>query len=400
MSTVSNLAAYGISPEALGYAPLYNAQLGRGSSRVLLLDSTLREGEQSPGVSFTLKQRMQLAWMLDYYGVDAIEISPIVSESHRESTKRIIKAGLNATIVAHVRALRNDIDVAIGCDADFIAIYHSVSDIHLKHKLRISREEAIRRSLDAVEYAKSHGLRLRFTAEDATRADPEFLKTICRQVAEAGADRISLPDTTGVMTPRGMHKLVSMIREVVDTPLDMHCHNDLGLALANSLAGVEAGASQIHVTVDGVGERVGLVSLAEASLALILLYGMRLPVKVDALRELSSLLENYTGLRTPYSKPIVGENAYKHKAGTHAAAVIRNPQAYEVVNPKAVGARRKIVYGALTGRSGTAFLLNALGLRVNPDDALALSQGLKGLGRADLFEIELSDELEGRIRSL
>jgi 2-isopropylmalate synthase len=343
---------------------------------------------------------MQLAWMLDYYGVDAIEISPIVSESHREATKSIIKAGLSATIVAHVRALRQDIDVALECEADFIAMYHSVSDIHLKHKLRITRDEALRRSIDAVEYAKSHGVKLRFTAEDASRADPEFLKTICRQVAKAGADRISLPDTTGVMTPAGIHHMVSMIRRVVDTPLDMHCHNDLGLALANSLAGVEAGASQIHVTVDGMGERVGLVSLAEASLTLILLYGMKMPVKIDALRELSSLVETYTGLRTPDSKPIVGENAYKHKAGTHAAAVIRNPQAYEIVNPKAVGARRKIVYGALTGRGGTAFLLNALGLKVNPDDALALSQGLKGLGRADLFEMELSEEQEGRLKSV
>ncbi|NWG10055.1 MAG: 2-isopropylmalate synthase, partial [Nitrososphaerales archaeon] len=294
---------------------------------VLILDSTLREGEQAPGVSFTMRQRLQIAWMLDYFGVDAVEISPIISPDHKESCRRLIKAGLSADILAHVRALPGDIDVALDCDASWVAMYHSISDIHLSHKLRISREEAIKRSVDAVEYAKSHGLRLRFTLEDASRADPLFLEKISKEIAGAKADRIGLPDTLGILRPKGMYNLVKMVRKVVDIPIDVHCHNDLGLATANSLAGVEAGASQVHVTINGLGERVGIAPLAEVVMALALIYKKELKVKLDMLGELSDLIDSYTGAKTPESKPIVGDNAYKHKAGTHVAAIIREPAA-------------------------------------------------------------------------
>ena len=293
----------------------------------MILDTTLREGEQAPGVSFTLRQRLQIAWMLDYFGVNFIEISPIVSENHEESCKAMLKAGLSAEIVAHLRALPKDIDVALRCNASWIAMYHSVSDIHLKHKLRISQEDAIKRAVDAVEYAKSHGLKMRFTLEDATRADPKFLEEICLAVTNAGADRISLPDTLGIMSPRGMHNLVKMIHGTVDTPIDMHCHNDMGLALANSLAGLEAGSTMVHTSIDGLGERTGLVPLAEVAMALKMIYRMDLNVRMEMLKELSELITNYTSTKTPASKPLVGENAYKHKAGTHIAAIIRNPAA-------------------------------------------------------------------------
>lgn len=368
---------------------------------MLLLDTTLREGEQSPGVSFTIRQRLQIAWMLDYFGVDAIEISPVISRDHEESTKAMLKAGLSATIVAHVRALPSDIDVALRCGADYIAMYHSVSDVHLKHKLRVTREEALNRSVEAVEYAKAHGLRLRFTAEDASRADPEFLKMVCTAIAKAGADRISIPDTTGIMRPQGMYRLVRTVREIVDTPLDVHCHNDMGLALANSLAGMEAGASQIHVTINGYSERVGLVSLAEAALALSLLYGMKLNVRLNMLQELSKLMEDYTGIRTPSSMPLVGENAYKHKAGTHVSAVIRNSQAYENIPPGVVGNRRRIIFGELSGKNGVAFLLKILGMDSSMEQAAILAQGLKNLRCGDLFELDLSQDMETQLaRSL
>jgi 2-isopropylmalate synthase len=376
---------------ANNYNDIHDDSLGD----VLILDSTLREGEQAPGVSFTMRQRLQIAWMLDYFGVDAIEISPIISPDHKESCKRIIKAGLSANILAHVRALPEDIDVALDCDAEWIAIYHSVSDVHLKHKLRISREEAVIRSVNAVEYAKSHGLRLRFTVEDASRADPSFLKMICKEISDAGADRISLPDTLGILRPKGMYNLVKTVRDVIDTPLDVHCHNDLGLATANSLAGFEAGASQIHVTINGLGERVGIAPLAEVVVALTMIYNKKLKVKLDMLKELSDLIEMYSGVRTPESKPLVGVNAYKHKAGTHIAAIIRNPAAYELVPPRTVGNRRRIIFGELSGKHGAAFLLRVLGLNSNMEEAVKLAQGLKRLRCGDLFELSLSEELEG-----
>lgn len=372
----------------------YNNQSSENLGNMLILDSTLREGEQSPGVSFTVSQRLQIAWMLDYFGVDAIEISPIVSPSHEEACKAMIKAGLNANIVAHVRALRADIDVALRCDAKWIAMYHSVSDIHLKWKLKVTREEAIRRSLDAIDYARAHGLRLRFTAEDASRTDPEFLKKFCIGVSEAGADRISLPDTVGALRPEGMKKMVRMIHDTVDTPLDVHCHNDLGLAVANALAGCEAGATQIHTTINGLGERVGITPLAEAALALNLQYNKKQNLRLETLRELSEMVERYTGLPTPPSKPIVGSNAYRHKAGTHVAAIIRNTSAYEIIAPERVGNSRKIVFGELSGRNGAAFLLKVLGLEPSAELAATVAKGLKSLNRGDLFELSLDKHLE------
>ncbi len=389
METISNDPNY--------YAYKYNESSKVLPSDVMILDTTLREGEQAPGVSFSLRQRLQIAWMLDYFGVNFIEISPIVSKNHEDSCKAMIHAGLSANIVAHLRALQCDIDVSLRCDASWIAMYHSVSDIHLKYKLKISRDDAIRRSVDAVEYAKSHGLKLRFTLEDASRADPKFLKEMCLAVSNAGADRISLPDTLGIMSPFGMSNLVKMIRAVVDIPIDMHCHNDMGLALANSLAGFEAGASVIHTTIDGLGERTGLTSLAEVAMTLKIIYGIDIGVRMEMLKELSELVTNYTSVKTPLSKPLVGENAYKHKAGTHIAAIIRNPAAYELVSPQTVGNQRSIIIGELAGKSEAAFLMKLLGLSPNSMDAAKITQGLKNLRIGDLFELKLTQEMEGTL---
>ncbi|MGI0040740.1 MAG: 2-isopropylmalate synthase, partial [Nitrosopumilaceae archaeon] len=234
------------------YAYQHNA-MGTKPKKIHVLDSTLREGEQHPGVTFSNKQRIQIAWMLDYFGVDQIEISPVVSSDHKEATKTIIKQGLKADIVAHVRALKEDVDVALDCDATWMATYLGMSDIHLKDKLRISREEALRRAVETVEYAKSHGLKMRFTMEDASRAEPAFLIKMCKAIEEAGVDRISIPDTVGIMRPIGMYNLVKTVRDQIKTPLDVHCHNDIGLALANAFAGCDAGADQIHTTIDGIG---------------------------------------------------------------------------------------------------------------------------------------------------
>ncbi|MEM2759673.1 MAG: 2-isopropylmalate synthase [Nitrososphaerales archaeon] len=379
------------------FANIYNDLHNNGDRSIYILDSTLREGEQHPGVSFTNKQRIQIAWMLDYFGVDQIEISPVVSADHEQATKTIIKAGLSADIVAHCRALKNDIDVALRCDAEWMAMYLGISDVHLSAKLRISRQQALERAVEAIDYMKSHGLKGRFTVEDASRADPEYLKQVCLAISEAGVDRISIPDTVGIMRPKGMYNLVKMVRNVVKTPLDVHCHNDIGLALANALAGIDAGANQIHVTIDGVGERTGIPSLAETALALRLLYNARNDFRLDMLKDLSRLLEQYTGIPTHESKPIVGESAFKHKAGTHLAAVLRNPAAYEIIEPRVVGNRRKIVFGELAGKNGTAFLLSLLGMEAKVNDAQRFAQGLKELRMGDVLEIFLDDKLEKRI---
>ena len=371
---------------------------GGGGRRIRVLDTTLREGEQHPGVSFTNNQRIQMAWMLDYFGVDQIEISPVISASHKEATRTIIRQGLQADIVAHGRAIRQDIDAAIDCDARWCAAYLGVSDVHLRDKLRITRTEAARRAVDTVEYAKRHGLKIRFTVEDGSRAEPGFLLSVCRAIEEAGVDRISLPDTVGTMHPAGMYEFVRSVRNVVDVPLDVHVHNDMGLAVANALSACDAGADQIHTTIDGIGERTGIPALAEVAVALTHLYGSPNDFRLDMLQDLSRMIEDYTGIPAYDSKPIVGSSAYKHKAGTHLAAILRNPAAYEPITPRSVGNRRRIVFGGLAGKTGAAYLLSLLGL----DDAggagaASVAAGLKRLGRGDLIDLPLDEALERRI---
>ncbi|MEJ2259500.1 MAG: 2-isopropylmalate synthase [Nitrosopumilaceae archaeon] len=378
------------------YANLYNSY-DKNPKKIRVLDSTLREGEQHPGVSFTNKQRIQIAWMLDYFGVDQIEISPVVSDEHKEAVKTIIKQGLKADIVSHGRALKEDIDVSLSCDAKWCAAYLGISDIHLKDKLRITRQQAMDRAVETVEYAKSHGLKIRFTVEDGSRAEPEFLLKMCRAIEEAGVDRISLPDTVGILRPVGMYNFVKKVRSAVDTPLDAHVHNDIGFALANAFAACDGGVDQIHTTIDGIGERTGIPSLAEVSVALTYLYKSPNDFRLDMLQDLSRLIEEYTIIKPYDSKPIVGSSAYKHKAGTHLAAILRNPAAYEPIPPRTVGNRRRIVFGELAGKTGASYLMSILGLEKDNESAKAVALGLKNLRMGDLIEIPLADRLEKKI---
>ncbi len=378
------------------YAEEYNS-VEKEPRRIRILDSTLREGEQHPGVSFTVKQRIQIAWELDYFGVDQIEISPIISNDHAVATKTIIKQGLKADIVAHGRALNEDIDVSLKCDASWVAAYLGISDIHLKDKLRISRDEALNRAVKTVEYAKSHGLKIRFTVEDGSRADPEFLISVCKAIEEAGVDRISLPDTVGILRPIGMYNFVKKVNSEVNTPLDAHVHNDIGFALANAFAACDAGVDQIHTTIDGIGERTGIPSLAETAVALNYLYKSPNDFRLDMLADLSRLIEQYTKIKPYDSKPIVGSSAYKHKAGTHLAAVLRNPAAYEPIMPRNVGNRRRIVFGELAGKTGAEHLMTILGLAKNTTDAKNIAAGLKNLRMGDLLDIPLEDKIERKI---
>ena len=378
------------------YADLYNAY-DETPKKISVLDSTLREGEQHPGVSFTNKQRIQIAWMLDYFGVDQIEISPVVSPDHKEATKTIIKQGLRADIVSHGRALTEDIDVSLACDAKWVAAYLGISDVHLKDKLRITKEQALERAVKTVSYAKEHGLKIRFTVEDGSRANPEFLITVCKAIQEAGVDRISLPDTVGIMRPLGMYNFVKSVRSIIDTPLDVHVHNDIGFALANAFSACEAGVDQIHTTIDGIGERTGIPSLAEVAVALTYLYKSPNDFRLDMLADLSRLIEQYTTIRPYDSKPIVGTSAYKHKAGTHLAAILKNPAAYEPIPPRVVGNHRTIVFGELAGKTGAGDLMSLLGIKQDSETAKKVAAGLKNLRMGDVLDIPLEDRLERKI---
>lgn len=380
------------------FANIYNQTISNKEIRIL--DSTLREGEQHPGVSFTNKQRIQIAWLLDSFGVNQIEISPVVSHDHFEATKTIIKQDLKADILAHVRALKSDVEVAIDCNATWVATYMGISDIHLASKLKISREEAKIRALEVADFIKSHGLKSRFTMEDASRTDPSFLIEMCKEMNSRGIERISIPDTVGIMRPLGMYNMVKMVYDNIDTKvssLDVHCHNDVGLALANALAGCEAGANQIHTTIDGFGERTGIPALAETAVALTVIYGIPNDFRLHMLKDLSRTIVDYTNIKTPESKPIVGESAYKHKAGTHLAAILQNPSAYEILEPRMVGNRRKIVFGELAGKNGASYLLSLLGLESSRAEAEKMAKGLKELRMGDILELYLDERLERKI---
>ena len=240
---------------------------------VRIFDTTLRDGEQTPGVSLTFEDKLEIARQLDRLGVDVIEAgSPMSSEGEKKAVKEIAKAGLKAEVCGLARAIRSDIDAALDCDLGSIHTFISTSDVHMKHAIGLTRDQVLSATVDSVEYVKKHGLICEFSPMDATRSDMSFLKRVCKAAEDAGADRINIPDTVGVMIPQTMRKFIEEVKTSVKVPLSVHCHNDFGMAVANSLAGVEAGAAQVHVAVNGLGERAGNAALEEVVMALHLIY--------------------------------------------------------------------------------------------------------------------------------
>ncbi len=335
---------------------------------IQLLDSTLREGEQAAGVRFTLEQKLILARRLDAFGVDFIEAGhPVVSAGIREAVEEVQALGLRAHVLAHARAARADVDAAAACGVPWVGIFCGVNDYTLSCKLRITKAEALERIVDAVAYAKSLGLRVRYSCEDASRtALPELLEAY-RVAVASGADRISVVDTVGVLTPTGTVALVARVRAACPVPVHLHCHNDLGMAVANAVSGLEAGATVVDVTINGLGERSGIPPLAEVCAALKTLYGAPNPWRMEQLAALSRLVARYTGIPVGRHRPIVGRCAFTHKAGLHSAAVLRDPASYEPLDPSSVGATRQILINEMTGASALRLHLARRGRRC--DDA-------------------------------
>lgn len=349
-------------------------------SKVILLDSTLREGEQTPGVSFRIDEKLDIAKKLDEIGVGMIEAgSPIVSEGVKEAVKRIGKENLKAEVISHIRPIKSDIDLSLECDVDRVAIFIGTSKTHREAKLKLSKEQIEEKVSEAISYARDHGLKVRFTPEDATRTELDYLLQICREASEAGADRISIADTVGIMTPNQMYDLVSNIHGKVKAELDVHCHNDLGLAVANSLAGVQAGATVVHTTVNGLGERTGIAPLSEVAVALKVLLNIDTGIKFEQLSELSSMVERYSGIYISPNTPIIGSNAFSHKAGIHTSAVLVNPQTYEAFDPAIIGRERKIIVDKYAGRHAVKAKLDEMGINVNDEQLNQITKEIKNL---------------------
>ncbi|MDI9643973.1 MAG: 2-isopropylmalate synthase [Candidatus Verstraetearchaeota archaeon] len=323
--------------------------------RVYVLDTTLRDGEQTPGVCFTLEEKIEIAKRLDELGVDVIEAGfPVNSEEECNTVKTIKREGLKAKVCGLARCVINDIDACIKSEVDRVHIFIATSDIHLKYKLRMDEERALTQALAATEYVKDHGLECEFSCEDATRTPIERLVRFYGSVEERGADVHNVPDTVGVMEPEAMFDLISRLKALLRKPISMHCHNDFGLATANTLAGVKAGASQIHVTVNGLGERAGNASLEQTVTALTAMYGVRTGIKLSLLKEVSKVVERSSMIPLPPNFPIVGNNAFAHEAGIHVHGVLAKAESYEPLTPEMVGQKRRIVMGKHTGKHGVA----------------------------------------------
>jgi len=363
--------------------------------RVYIFDTTLRDGEQTPGVTFTIDEKISIARQLDKLGVDTIEAGfPITSQGEAEAVKRIMEEGLNARICALARPTKVDIDKALGCGVDYIHVFIATSDIHLEHKLKLSREEVKRQSVEGVEYAKGHGVTVEFSPEDATRTEIGFLKDVCVAVSEAGADMINIPDTVGVMMPRLTFEFIKDIKSVTSIPLSIHCHNDFGQATANSLAAVEAGAEQVHVCVNGLGERAGNASLEEVVMGLTAQYAIKTGIKTVHIAETSDMVQRMTGIYLPPMTPIVGDNAFAHEAGIHVHGILGHPGTYEPLTPEVVGRKRRFVAGKHTGRHAVDAMLEEMGLQPDRDQLKIISAEVKKLGDtgkkvtdADLYAI-------------
>ena len=332
---------------------------------VTVFDTTLRDGEQTPGVSLTPDEKLEIAINLNKIGVDVIEAGfPVSSAGEQEAIKKITSLGMDSEICGLARAVKKDIDVAVDCGVDSIHTFIATSPLHRKYKLKMDKEEIINRAVEAVEYIKDHGLKVEFSAEDATRTELDYLVEVYKNVVDAGADRINVPDTVGVMVPNAMYYLIKELKKEIKVPISVHCHNDFGLAVANSVAAVEGGAEQIHCTVNGLGERAGNAALEEAIMALKMVYGIENRIKTEKLTELSNLVSKLTGIKTQPNKAIVGENSFAHESGIHAHGVLAHALTYEPIAPEIVGQKRKIILGKHTGAHAIKAKLKELGIEV------------------------------------
>ena len=351
------------------------------SDKIYIFDTTLRDGEQTPGVALTVDEKMQIAQKLNNLGVDKIEVGfPASSKGEIESAKRINSLSLDSTLVGLARSLERDIDAVIESDLDYVHTFIGTSPLHRDYKLKMSKQAIIETAVNAVEYAKDHGLTVEFSAEDATRTERDFLFEVFNSVVDAGADFLDVPDTVGVLTPVFTRELITDIRNNFSAPISVHFHNDFGLATANSLTAIECGANQAHVTVNGLGERTGNCSLEELVITLKVAYGIDLGLDTTRLYSLSHLVGRFTGVKMPVNKPIVGDNAFAHESGIHVHGILNNANTYEPMSPELVGHSRRIVLGKHTGANALKSKLKEYHIDLNDDQFCKVFEEIKSLG--------------------
>ncbi|MCS7178691.1 MAG: homocitrate synthase [Anaerolineae bacterium] len=363
---------------------------------VYIDDTTLRDGEQTAGVVFANEEKVHIARLLALLGVHQIEVGiPAMGGDEKEAIKAIVRLELPTSILAWNRAVVDDIRHSLDCGVDAVALSISASDIHIQHKLRSTRQQVLDAVKRATEFAKSHNLYVSVNAEDASRADPEFLVEFARTAREAGADRLRYCDTVGVLDPFETYKRVKFLVDEASIPIEMHTHNDFGMAVANALAGLKAGATYVNTTVNGLGERAGNASLEELVMALRYCEGVNLGLRTSLLRELSEYVALASGRPLPPSKPVVGSNLFIYESEGRASGVVRDPATYEIFLPGEVGLSRRFNVGKYSGPSVVAQKLREYGYHPTQEELQRLVPILRSRAIAlkrSLFDREVVEE--------
>lgn len=369
--------------------------------KVTVFDTTLRDGEQTPGISFTFEQKLEIARQLSTIGVHAIEAGfPASSPGEKDTVKAIAELGLDSKICGLARSRREDVDACLDCNVDMVHVFIPTSEVQRVHTIRKSKEEVLGITSEIVSYVRDHCDMCMFSAMDATRTERDYLVEVFRTAADAGATILNVPDTVGVSTPMRMRDLISHLAREIDCPLDVHCHNDFGLAVANTITAVEAGASQVQVTVNGLGERAGNADLSATVMVLESIFGIDTGISTEMLVETSRLVSRYSGIAIPPTYPIVGDNAFSHESGIHSHGVIACAATFEpgIMTPEMVGHRRRLTLGKHVGRHAVRQMLEEVHL--NPTDTQLdrivekikfISVKGKKVTDADLYEIAESE---------
>jgi 2-isopropylmalate synthase len=346
-----------------------------------LLDTTLRDGEQTPGVSLTAEDKIEIARQLSLLGVDVIEAGfPSSSEGERRIVKDIVKLGLTSKICALSRCTKKDIDAALACDVDLVHVFIPTSPVQMKYAVNMTPQQVLASAVESIQYVKAHGVKCEFSPMDATRTELPFLKQICKAAQDAGMDSLNVPDTVGIMIPKSTSELIGEIKKEITVPISIHCHDDFGLAVANSLAAVEAGASQVHVAVNGLGERAGNASLEEVAMALQVIYKYKTGINSHLLYSTSRMVSALTGIAVQVNKALVGENAFAHESGIHTRGVTEQPLTFEPISPELVGRTRKLVAGKLAGTRGIQAELAEIGIHPTEAQLSEIVKRVKDLG--------------------
>lgn len=348
---------------------------------IRILDTTLRDGEQTPGVSLTAEDKIEIAQQLNKLGVDIIEAGfPSSSEGERKVVKEIAKLGLTSKVCGLSRCTKKDIDAALDCNVDLIHVFIPTSPVQMKYAVNMTSEQVLASAVESIQYVKKHGVKCEFSPMDATRTEPPFLRKICTAAQDAGMDSLNVPDTVGCMIPKTTFELFKELKTFIKVPISVHCHNDFGLAVANSLAAVEAGADQVHTAVNGLGERAGNAALEEVVTTLNVVYGYKTNVNTRLLYSTSRMVASLSGVSVQVNKAIVGENAFAHESGIHTRGVTEQPLTFEPISPELVGRTRKLVAGKLAGTRGIQAELREIGIHPTDQQLTEIVRRVKELG--------------------